>query len=324
MSKKFFMYFLLALFVLIIIGLLAVSFSAALYFLIGGIIAWSLIYIVAGLTQKYEIPLFKILIALLILCAIIVALFSLLYFMPHPSAQQSCPPGETITETEIKEYHAAIEPVDFSKGIFNLSEEVKYEVATSVCNETYAPTQIKIDENQTSISERQIHSSKRGIFIREIRFSPLNDTSFKHLENQPNTQSVTLNDFPRGSFYEARDTQTVEISPYLDTEIVRWDIRKLSDDVAFSYIDYPFYFLRTFLAPLIGISYQRHWVIAFLGMIFSVLVMPIIKPVLYDFGKNKFKSFFSNHPPKEEKKKATLIVSGKGEEKEISIDENTK
>ena len=204
-----------------------------------------------------------------------------------------CSPGETTVQNILTEYHMTIEPVDFSAGYFNISEDVTNVVESSYCNSDFTVTTNIIDENTIHLPERKTRSSNRGLFFREIRIKPLEDASISDKKSTccSGSSIVELRDFPRNSFYEARyepDT-AISYSYYLDNETIMWDLRSTNDVIEFSYITSPFNAIRSLLSPIINITYQSHWPIAFLGFIVSSVITPIVKPVLVDLSKSKFK-----------------------------------
>jgi hypothetical protein len=80
--------------------------------------------------------------------------------------------------------------------------------------------------------------------------------------------------------------------------------------------------LLPILKPFVEISSLSELVIGLFGIIVGLIVTPIVKPVLSNLVQNKIKSWLDRLTKKKPSKKVTLIVSSKGEEKEIEIDED--
>jgi hypothetical protein len=292
-------YFVFMLSMLLIAGLLSVSYSATLYLVIGVLAAWLITFIVSRiLKSRGEWLGASVAVIGVVLCIIVGGLFLVLISFRERRMMVLCTPGETM-QTRLTEYHIIIEPIDFSQRSFRVLEGATYDVERHVCNPDRT-TSVSVVEKDTvlSLPERQIHSSNRGLFIQEVHVTPLDGSPLSGYTCCPETKTVELRDFPRNSFYEARDVQKVEPSRYLDTEIVRWDTRRLGQDIVFAYVAPPFHLLRNFFTPLIGISYQSQWMVTFVGLIAGAVIKQIVKPALFDFGKSRFKSLLERKPPK--------------------------
>lgn len=318
--------YILAIFLAIVIfGTSSISYSATLYLLGGLIVGTVLIVIIPhtikslfGLTNKWLSGFFIFVVALF-------ALFGILQFLAKPidlggaGGIGKCKnPGEVKSQTSVRDYYATIQPDGFSTGLFRVSEEATYLVESITCNADGKTTTSIIEEDKV-VSEQFVHSSKRGLMIREIRIIPLKGLLLQRYCCQ-SKGTVELRDFPRNSFYEARDVQNVIATTYLDTETVKWngDLTR-RDDIVFAYITNPFQLFRNLLSPLIGVSYQSNWVIGLASIIASFIIIPITKPILEDLAKNKLKALIEKKKSSQsEIKKSFLVISSKGEEKEIA------
>jgi hypothetical protein len=285
-------------------------------------------YFLAGLLLAF--PLKAILIKLYKLnslwLGVIVVFFTLLIFLidiPYNYHTETiCIPGYSDTYYQITEYASQIRPKDYSRGVFSFTEEVVYLVETRECNEDGKLVTEIVENNLTlSAKERLVFSSNRGLFIREVRITPLETTLLQGTSCCPKTKTVELIDFPRNSFYEVRYVPEVSISSYLDTETVKWSDFSIGRNIEFAYIIRPFNSLRRVLLPFIPLLYQSDWVVAFVGILFTTVFTSIINPAISDFGRNRLKTLLTKKSPSVQKQ-AKIIVTSKGDEKLINLEED--
>jgi hypothetical protein len=187
---------------------------------------------------------------------------------------------------------------------------------------TFRPPQNWIEvnlNNQTEfqLPERTATIENRGFLLKEVAFSPPIPCN-GYYESQT---SVKLVDFPLNSFYAAHDVQGLQRLPYLNTETITWNSDNL--DVKFGYIPPPYQFLQTLLRPLIGASLLNQWLIGIIGIIGTFVFVPFISPVFTEIAQSAIKNKINN-TQKATKPTAKLIVSDKGDEKEIEIKNGKK
>jgi len=139
----------------------------------------------------------------------------------------------------------------------------------------------------------------------------------------PDVTTAEIFDFPRDSFYEARYVSEFSITPYLDTETIKWSDFSIGGDIEFAYIIYPAYLFKNFLNPFISLSYRSDWIIVFIGLLFTSIFTSVISPVIFDVGKDKFKTVLTKKTSNEQEH-TTIIVSGKGDEKVVEINNKDK
>ncbi len=191
----------------------------------------------------------------------------------------------------------------------------------------------EIDEDiMFHLPDRKIASTSRGFLVRELQISPLQMDITGHISLTlsdgtsldddlcpsycPDSR-IELLDFPKNAFYVAREARDLEVFPYVDTETITWSVRNLERGIAFAYVAPPYYQLRSLLKPFVEFSSFGQWVVGLVGVIIAFVITPVVKPVLTDLAKNKFKSQIERKPAK----KGIIIVSSKGQEKEVEIDE---
>jgi hypothetical protein len=309
-------YFIFALAVILIVTLLAVSYTTTLYVLLGTLATLLLVFIVPYILRLGAQRFVILGIWIASLLCIVTLMFGLFL---QPAYLIRCTPGEK-REIELTEYQAVIKPIEFSSGSFGISEKVTYDVKSVVCKQDYTVSKSVVEKDVVlSLPEKQITSTARGFLIRELRIVPLANSPLGVTNCCAKLPTIELRDFPRDSFYEAYDVQKMESSHYLDTEIIRWHYNYLDKEIIFAYIAPPFYVFRTLLMPLIGVTYQNQWMIALSSLIASAVVTAILKPLFIESAKNRLKSSFEKNSGKTQSPKTTIIVSGKGDEKEIEI-----
>lgn len=313
-------YLSLIILIVAVVGLLLISYTTAIYFLIGVLLVRPIGYSLSWIfkpEQKWLVNTVGILI--LVFLIILVSQLSVSNYGPF----RICNPGSVEMQVMINDYQALIEPIDPSKGLFEITEEVIYDIKRYVCEEDSSTSISIIAENFVVIlPAREMRSSNRGIFIREIIITPLENSFLSAVTCCPKSPIVELHDFPRNSFYEAKDAQNLQISPYLDTETIIWSGFSLRRDIVFAYIAPPFYSVRDILALFIGVSYQSYSLIIIFSLLVTTVFSFLIKPVLSDIGKNKIKTFLDRKSQKPVKK-TTIIVSSKGEEREVDVTEDS-
>jgi hypothetical protein len=292
---------------ILVCSLLFVNYSAWGFLVLGFLLAWpakTLLRLAANRMRTWGNEQWFRLIAILV--ALLAMVASQLVFWPF------APPMPPVVF--VKEYRVAIEAIESNLSEFQAREQAIL----------FSPS----DEEKTwtvTLPARQVTGANRGLLLRELSIAPLQNASLSGVVLRTDTcssASAELTDFPRGSFYAARDAEKLKRYPYVDTETITWSIRSLRRGVVFSYILPPFQHLRPILAPFIGVTSLSQWVIGLLGFIGAIALTPIVKPVLLEIAKKRFKSWMEKEPSKSPKRTVPLIVSGKGEEKEIEISED--
>jgi hypothetical protein len=184
---------------------------------------------------------------------------------------------------------------------------------------------------------REVTSSNRGLLLKEVHIAPLQANSEGYVDlNLPNGKrlsgylctyycpksKIRLRDFPKNYFYDAKNDVSLQRDPYIDIETITWSVNDLNEGIKFSYISPPYYYLLPLVKPFVGISSLSELIIVLLGIIGGLIVTPIVGAFLSDLVKSKIKSRFEKPPKKKQSRRTTLIVSSKGEEKVIEIDED--
>jgi energy-coupling factor transporter transmembrane protein EcfT len=250
-------------------------------------------------------------------------IFTFMLALPVPVTVPAPPPV-------VEEYSVIIEPVYPKMQRFRVIEEIFYS--------TQEYDNINGQMIPSILPEREVTSTKRGLILREVHIEALEADSqgYVNLTLPDGTllsgylctydcpeSRIELRDFPKKSFYDAQDDSGSTIrDPYIDKEKISWSASNLNQGIKFAYIPSPYYYLLPILKPFVEISSLSQLVIGLFGIIGGLIVTPIVKPVLSNLVKNKIKSWLDRPTKKKPSQKVTLIVSSKGEQKEIEIDKD--
>lgn len=236
---------------------------------------------------------------------VVVALAAAVVFLPRLANDAAAPrtfptmapmgaageEAEAPREAAITEYRLTARPEDSLAAGVVVNEEVVFDV--------YDGGEITFAGEGMQFPERHVTSERRGFLLREVTIEPLGAGVFEPVRlTLPDTSvelarlcsarscppaHVRLEDFPQNTFFAARGVQTVEIVPYVNTEIVTWtvdDVALLTEGVTFAYIPPPFQHLRPVLAPLVGAARVSEWLVGLVGLVGSIAVAPVLMPVL--------------------------------------------
>jgi len=205
----------------------------------------------------------------------------------------------------IEEYRVTVDAENnLSKNKLQVKEEVIYnkKCLSSSCREK------KSAEEQAgtfSTNNREVASTNHGFIVQEVYINPLqtNESGVYSLTTLDGTSinielcqngcpegSITLINFPKNSFYEAKYDTNLQINSYLDTETINWSTKYLNKGITFAYIPPPFYHFKLALKPFLGVASFNQWIVAFLGVVGSIVIVPIVKPILEDIAQNKLRS----------------------------------
>ncbi len=317
--RKVIGYLVLIVLLFLAVGLLSTSYSASVALLLGILLAWPTKVIIKAIVahmrslghQERRVLFLIAFLLLLVICSLYLFSFTL-----------------SLRPPTVDEYQVIIEQLD--SQTFRVQENVIIEETTTVNQES------KIEEILVSLPERTVKSASRGLLLKELQIAPLKMSSSGYIsltlpsgnvlrgslcrDYCPKSR-IELLDFPTNSFYAAKDAQDIERFPYVNTESITWSVRNLEKGVIFAYIPSPYHYLRPILQPFVEASSIGQWAIALVSIIGTLVLTPIVQPVLTDLAQNRLKSLFKKAPPERSGKKASLIISSKGEEKEIEIDE---
>jgi hypothetical protein len=292
---------------LILLGLVLVDYRAALILIGGGAAAFLLMALIRYIRTdpRRHWPLIGIP-AAVILCS---GLAWLVLSGPLLDGAAAEPPvaegqgsGEPSEEPDapslpvavVTGYTMIIQP-EARAGSFTVTEQAVYEV--------YLNGQLLAADLPLTIGTRKVDSAGRGFLLWGSEVPPLEGDPSRPLEvsapdgtllttqvcggSQCAPSTIELRDFPKGAFVAARDAETVETLPFVNTETVIWSQRSLHRPVSFAFIRPPFNSLRPVLGPLLGASTLSDWAIGLIGLLGTVTVLPFARALLEDWFEGK-------------------------------------
>jgi hypothetical protein len=314
-------YFIIIFLSLFIAGLFITNYSACLALVAGILVAGILLSKPAKVLLSYIISWVRKWKWVKWVLLILIVFFLSLALPPDPRYLQDQDPPD------LEKYSVIIEPVDSKMERFKINETINISNKLDVVE----------SDRVIHLSGREVTSSNRGLLLKEIHIAPLQANSEGYVDlNLPNGKRISgylctyycpeskikLRDFPKNSFYDAKNDVSLKRDSYIDIETITWSVSDLNEGIKFSYISPPYYYLLPLVKPFVGISSLSELIIVLLGIIGGLIVTPIVGAFLSNLVKSKIKSRFEKPPKKKQSRRTTLIVSSKGEEKVIEIDED--
>jgi hypothetical protein len=301
-------------------GILLISYSKGLVFFLGFVFGPAItVFLFNVETTRDESSKLTIEAIKMVGIAIILIVFSLYLlsdttttkFREHPPSPQhsttSHPPRPSRPSLPpyiytIEEYRVTVDAENnLSKNKLQVKEEVIYNkkcLSSSCRKKKSAETQA----STFSTNNREVASTNHGFMVQEVYINPLqtNESGVYSLTTLDGTSiniklcqygcpegSITLINFPKNSFYEAKYDTNLQINSYLDTETINWSTKYLNKGITFAYIPPPFYHFKLALKPFLGVASFNQWIVAFLGAVGGIVIVPIVKPILEDIAQNK-------------------------------------
>ncbi len=289
--------------ILLVIGLFAVSYRQGLALLIGAGTALLMLGALVPLfrsrrSARRRTALVVGLIGLLVVAA--AALIASSFLLQSGGAGPQAPAGEEPAESEggahrlaVREYRVVVLPGDERLKQLEVFEEITADV--------YLGADLLAAGMVFSLPPRTVEAVPGGFLLAEARLDSPGVFEVSLSDGSPASgivcnprcplTRVELRDFPRQAFFAARDAGPVEIAPYLDTEIVRWSVTDAAPGIVFAFMQPPFQHLRPLLAPLVGASDAEEWVVGLIGVIGTIVMAPLIRPILtelFEEGLTRF------------------------------------
>jgi hypothetical protein len=138
-----------------------------------------------------------------------------------------------------------------------------------------------------------VTGAKRGLLLKEVTFyeddmvvQALRAEGLNRFERDYDSLSVELQDFPRGSFFDARNADDLEAHPYLHSETITWT-QRARDPVTFSYVPPAWRFLKPVLAFSYRVGSVGETAVALGGMLGSFVVSAVFESLIGDFAKGR-------------------------------------
>ncbi len=323
----------------------SVSYSAGTAVLTGVILALLARALYRLISKKFLELLIKGGLALLLVLLCSIVFITTIWSEIHPYLLLLSPTPRICV---LESYKATVMAGDTSLNTLSIRDEIVFNPTVLQHTTLTPPTTWDIvvtNEGQAfRLPERQILGGNRGFLLKQAdfdlpykdvfssaRFSPdleydeYNGSLVYRLEDyyvlpcmQRDTTNVTLKDFPRGAFFAAKDATDVNTQSYIDEDTITWSTG--AEHVTFAYVPPPFNHIYPLLNPLVGISSLNEFVDVIIAIVITFIVTNVIRPGLIEMAQNRFKSL-GKRPENEPSKKTILIVSSKGDEKEIEVKE---
>ena len=270
-------------------GLLSLNYYAAAVLVLGAALAWPAVRLIRFLARRWKKLLLPLFFALAIAaCLLYTRFLAPLYFSAIPSQQM------------INGYHLTVSNPDWGSEVFLLKETVILDPKwMEYTHETTLPPSI-------DLPERKVTSNNIGLFTREVRISPGQpDPSGEVIITMPDGSTfkgpmcsfscakadIEMLDIPKGSFLAARNAENIQEHLFLDTETITWSVIDLSQGVIFAFVRPPFNYVRPIIAPLLSVTALNQWLLGILGSIFTLVITPILRPVILSTAKKSFSAW---------------------------------
>ncbi len=149
-----------------------------------------------------------------------------------------------------------------------------------------------------------IPAESRGFMLREVKFD-LADVLAKQVKGYDGYRlagakiRLELQNFPRGSFYQARDAKDVEQTSYLDTETIKWS--PPAPGITFSYIPPGWGIVRPIVDVLYGAQSIDKLVLGALGSVGTLVIGAVAEVFVGRFVKKPLEGMLDKKGKKEAK-----------------------
>ncbi len=287
-------YLVVLLLLALVIGLVALSYSAAIA-LLAGILLYFLIAmlarpLLAGLRRQHRLWWLVgvvALVAVLGVCAVGTLMIGTLGGSFYPASLEN--------KTTLKRYTVTVSPVNASLANLQVTEELV--------------VGLKLDDstNQTvRLPSRTVTGTDRGFLLKQVSvgtitpdsegmatITPAGGSPMEIVACCPQASLIELRKWPKDSFYVPRNAENAPtiVDDDVDTQRIDWSLHDFSEGVSFTYIPPPFNGARSILSPLIGVSSLSEWILALLTVLGTGICKPIVSAVFMDVAKGKVKSW---------------------------------
>ena len=219
---------------------------------------------------------------------------------------------------QVTDYHMTLTPVDQTLTAFQAKVNIRFQ-------ENGQEKTVSVTQSETI----QVGKSKQGWLLKEIRLPLPQKTAAQFTWKEAGVSreaeniccfrpiTITLQNLPKGVFYEARDSGNVKTSVYGGTETIEWEILDRWGDreyAEFSIVPPPYYRVP-FIHRFASLSSVADWVFTLGGMLGSSLLASLLIPVVKDLGQQKVKHSLSmkskTRPPLEKEPDDAILPLAK-------------
>lgn len=321
MIRQIIQYIVIALVLALLIGLLSLNFIAAAAVIVGAVLAWPLYWLVRSIIANWK----RVMLPVIILLSLAGCVFYGLYFFPMLLSAVPAPPL-------INGYYLTITNPDWKAGVFTIQETV-------VINPDWISFYHGTDLPQSvDLPERKVRSTSLGLLSRQVKIMPDQaGPSGEAVITLPDGRVlkgsicsltcgkivIVLHDVPAGSFLAAKDADDIKKAPYINTETVSWSVLDPDQGITFAFVPPPFNVVRPVIEPLLGVSSLNQWLLGILGLISTLLVSPLLKPLLFRAGQKMIDPHPDEQPPAKRKidtkRRPPVLIPNTGEQTEADI-----
>lgn len=311
--------------IILIIGLLATSYSSIPTFLLG-ILLLPLGWFLLWLYKKFNNLIIKT--KILIISFFLILIFTPIFFYFQELSFQTStqyPVGNTqlVLGININKYHASIKAENNLLN-FKLEEDFIFKFESSFdINDNEDQSVIveslnrfiknnfdlynQINSNYPSLlqgnniaklisknipfklrQERTISSEGAGFALRKVSFVPLSEFGLSN-KNSSSPLKIEIKNIPSGSFYRVDDLDNVEAVPFTSNKTtVKFSTEDIDKEISFTYFSKPYNYFSSILKPLAGISSIGNGLLIILGMISASIFKEVVKPFITEEVKEIF------------------------------------
>lgn len=234
----------------------------------------------------------------IIVTLFILSTFVLLFKINNPSNSQFIPDckkeGEKTEIRFLRSYNTEIEFVDQSAGVFKANSFITYDREQYICESgRFVENKVIAEGVQKNLPEIEVNSTPVGYFLSEITISMDEWDVIKNMNfASKSASSVSIEDLPYQSFYDAAFIDHINSNEYMGKETISWDEDHAYSIIRFVYIRPPFHNLRPIITPLIEFSKYDNSLLAVIGFLIPFILFSIISPVIVGYFQNAVRNLF--------------------------------
>lgn len=207
---------------------------------------------------------FRYRVFLLSMIIVVVCLLFVFYSGRYSYSRRSLP------RTRVASYEASVTPLSSDLRFFRIDEKLTPALYVPMFVDERDPEAVPSEFHEGD-EIRKIHvvaAERAGLFVGQvtsmpwgtaqgwpahITLGPRRDVAITAVEFRPRHASlVTLNEFPKGSFLEARDALNLSSSNYVDRTTVGWEMHSFPPVVQFRFVLPQFIRVRAVLEPFMA------------------------------------------------------------------------
>ena len=231
----------------------------------------------------------------------------------------ACPQQPPQYNVEMKSYDVIIEPVKTDNkisGTFKITDIFRYDIFEKKWDEGACEytNWIMLEEDGVTQTNRSVESEELSLLSHKVEvnvseyveiLTPDEKIIRAYLCKNSSCvdTTVSLEEMPLGSIGEVQyGTLTEGPVNEIDIQRAKWKSTNISRGIQFSFVPYPFHLVRKVIDPILDIKSIPSFVMAFVSAIGGI----VVKPVLEDISKNKFRAWIEKRRKDKESNSAFL------------------